>query len=314
MVYIDSDGVLSDFDQWLIDVDCADHNKSDEVFKTLIKNQDSAFIDSKPIKQNNWIRKKMQEHDFRVLTSLPDETVFRTYFDSDEAFDKCYNKLIENKYRWFEKIGIPRDKVIITRSRKEKFKYCDKDSILYDDFPDTIKKWRELGGAGVLVRNPKCKAQRKRHYQYAIDNFDNVVTTIRKGIYRNICKRNFERLYHPVGESMCKALAKHETEYFMKNVIAPSLIYNPYTGKIYFTTVKALELTVTTANNKDENIELYMFNSFPKLFVKPESTRRADNYRFGTSFIKAQVCKYIPESEKKCGTKIMYLMKEDEKK
>ena len=310
MIYIDSDGVLSDFDQWLVKVGCKNHNKSDEVYKSVIEHQDSAFIDSKPIKKNNWIRKKMKDNDFRVLTSLPEEDVFRTYFDSDEEFQKCYNKLIENKYRWFEKIGIPRDKVIITHNREEKFKYCNKDSILYDDYPDTIKKWRELGGAGILVRNPKCKAQRKRHYNYAISHFDDVIEAVKKGIYRRIAKRNFKYLSDSIDYDTCIKISKKEAEIVAEKDVLPFIMYNPYLGKIFFTTSEAAFTKIITSNNKEESLDAYLYNCFPLIVHKPYN-RKMDHVFFSRDMA-CIIDAMIPKAEKECGVELIPVYKEKE--
>lgn len=304
MIYIDSDGVLSDFDQWLIDVNCANHNNSNEVFKSIIEHQDRVFLESKQIRANNWIRRKMKRSDFRVLTALPDKDAFRKFFNSDEEFNSCYNKLKENKYIWFEKIGIPRDKVIVTSTREEKFKYCTSyEDILYDDYPDTIKKWRSLGGTGVLVRNPKCKAQRERHYKYAINNFDNVIDRVKLGIYRQIAKRNFKYLGDIIDYDTCIKISKKEAERVAEESILPFIMYNPYLGKIFFTTSEVAAKKIMTSNNKEEPLEEYLYNCFPLIVRKPNNKKMG--YSSFTRDVSCLINALIPISEKKCGVELI---------
>ena len=306
MIYIDSDGVLSDFDSWLVQNQCANHNDSAEVYKTIIEHQDGAFIESKPIKENNWIRRKMRREDFRILTSLPDKVEFRKFFNSDIAFLACIDKLKENKYLWFEKIGVPREKVIITGTRKEKFNYCKgPNDVLYDDFPSTIKQWKALGGRGILVRNPRCKAQRERHYKYAINNFSTVIDTIEKGLFRAVAARCFNYLSTTIDYNTCIKIAKAEAEIRLRKEILPYVVYNPYLGKICFTNSTVAKTQVRTADNKMEPLERYLYNVFPLIVRKPQPQKLS--HIMSTSDLSCIIATMIPEAEKRCGTKIIYL-------
>lgn len=270
MIYIDSDGVLSDFDQWLVDKNCKNYNDSIEVYKTTIKFQDEAFLASKPIKENNWVRNIMKTSDFRILTSLPNKDDFRQLFDSDEDFEKCFNKLKENKYKWFENIGVSRDKVIIVESRREKFEYCkSRDDILYDDFPDTVKTWKDYGGRAYLVKNSKSRAQKERYQLYAIKNFDNIKNCIRKGLKRHYLSQCFKK-YYPVKDYYdCYEIAELDTNYAIKEIVSKNIKYNPYKGKVIFTDCKAKNLLVRTGSNEERTLETYLFNCFPVLFEEP---------------------------------------------
>lgn len=158
MIYIDSDGVLSDFEAWIKSTDCKDRFDPKEVCITVRDYQDAAFIDAKPKKTFLW--KLLGKEDVKVLTALPEKEQFITFFDSTEDYDKCVQKMTENKYRWFEKYGISRDKIIVVATRKEKFTYCKKDDILFDDYEKTVKEWSKMGGKGILVKNTESKSQK----------------------------------------------------------------------------------------------------------------------------------------------------------
>ena len=267
MVYIDSDGVLSDFDQWITDKNYEDKS-SMGVLRTIVAHQDEAFIASKPIKANNWLRKLMKTSDFRILTALPAGDDFRSLFDSEEEYEKCLEKLSNNKYQWFENIGVPRDKVIITRTRREKFSYCkSKEDILYDDFPDTVKTWRDYGGTAYLVKNPKSRAQKEKYEFYALKNFDNVKSAIRKGLKRYYLKQCFLK-YYPVKDYYdCFEIAELDTNYAIKELISNNILYNPYTGKICLLH-DAGKLLIRTASNEEKTLGEYLVNCFPILFKK----------------------------------------------
>ena len=60
----------------------------------------------------------------------------------------------ENKYIWFEKHGIPRNKVIIVESAQDKASFCKPGDILYDDYRKNIASWEKSGGIGILT-NPR---------------------------------------------------------------------------------------------------------------------------------------------------------------
>lgn len=305
MIYIDSDGVLSDFDQWLLDMKCENHNNSTEVYKTTIKYYKNAFLDSKPIKRNNWLRKIMIREDFRILSSLPNKADFKKLFDDDASFKEVYETLRENKYKWFENIGVPRNKVIIVDTRKDKFKYCKIGDILYDDFPDTVKEWTRLGGHGILVKNLKCRAQKERYQKYAHKNFEQVITTIQQGLYRfNLYHTFTGKNYYPeFTYEQCVRLARLDTEDQINSLIKNHLIYNPYSGKMYLTRAFARILKVRTGSNNIISLAEYLYNCYPILFPKSYKDIKCelDEDRLDISDILAE---FIPKDEVSHGMSI----------
>ncbi len=300
MVYIDSDGVLSDFDQWIRDKTHKNSNSSEDVLRTLIKYQDEAFLASKPIKKNNWLRKMMKTSDFRVLTALPYGDDFRALFNSESAYIDCLDKLKENKYRWFENIGVPRDKVIITSTRREKFNYCkSKDDILYDDFPDTVRTWRDYGGRAYLVKNPKSRAQKDDYELYALKNFDKIKDTIRKGLKRYYLNQCFIKYYPMKDYYDCYEIAELDTNYAIKEIVSTNIFYNPFTGKMCLRG-KSRNLLVLTASNKTETLIEYLVHCFPVLFPKiKKNSFYKDNFNDGDTLTNLEM--YIPDDYKKSG-------------
>lgn len=158
MIYIDSDGVLSDFEAWIKTTDCKDRFDPKEVCITMRDYQDTVFIDAKPKKTFLW--KLLNREDVKVLTALPEKDQFITFFNNEDDYNKCVQKMTENKYKWFERNGISREKVIVVSTRKEKFTYCKNNDVLFDDYEKTVKEWSKMGGRGILVKNTESKGQK----------------------------------------------------------------------------------------------------------------------------------------------------------
>ena len=157
-IFVDSDGVIYNFDKLLKDNNI-DNNSSKAVYNFLKVSSDFAFLEGEIIEENLHLLDLVKEGKAKILTSLPNKYDFRNYFEEEKEYLEVYEKLKNNKYSFYEKLGIPRDSVIIVDTRNEKFKYCSSGSILYDDFPKTVDKWNELGGEGHLVKNHLCSAQ-----------------------------------------------------------------------------------------------------------------------------------------------------------
>lgn len=157
MVYVDSDGVLSDFRGWVRSINPKAFDSKEakkEIYKIMADNCDRCFLDSKVIKNGMLMYLVATNPEYYVLTSLSSYKGFKENTDlSDEEIIKVLRKLKENKFKWFEQQGVPRHKVIIVDSRLDKLSYCCTGDILYDDYEETINRWHNLGGIGVLVES-----------------------------------------------------------------------------------------------------------------------------------------------------------------
>ncbi|HRZ18947.1 MAG TPA: GNAT family N-acetyltransferase [Methanofastidiosum sp.] len=134
-IYVDQDGVLSDFDK---EFQKLGHGSADDFVEKYSENAMWHLINSKV--DNFW----------KYMEWMPDGKDFWN-------FVKDHNPTIltkpapvkhckEDKLAWLKKeIG---DVPVIVTTKKEK--YADKDSVLIDDMPKNISKWQEAGGIGIL--------------------------------------------------------------------------------------------------------------------------------------------------------------------
>jgi len=154
--YIDSDGVVADFMGWVKSL-CPDvENDCEFVDQFVVNNYERCYLDSKPIHENSLFMDLVANHsDYYILTCVGDYHKYMHYFPekSEEEMKHIFDVLTENKYKWFESYGVPRDKVIVVKRSSEKLEYCKDGAILYDDFDKTVDAWNELGGVGIKVYN-----------------------------------------------------------------------------------------------------------------------------------------------------------------
>lgn len=146
MRYIDLDGVLADLDSWLLEKNPgALHCK--EVYKTIVDNYKTCFLESKPIEENF----SLLEGDYRILTSLPRMSeIIR--LAGIENFDSIYRTLYSNKLKWCLKHNIPLSRVIICLNSEDKLRFCSKDDELFDDYYKTVQEWNKIG-KGIYIES-----------------------------------------------------------------------------------------------------------------------------------------------------------------
>ena len=160
MIYVDSDGTISDFLGWALEKDPKALDSPDStlhwerVSELMVLYYKEVFLVSKPLGFADFFIEEIKNNDdWFVLTALSEPNRLEKYcknVDVQEVLDTHR----ENKYLWFEKRGIPREKVIICDSSKDKTKYCkDFNDLLYDDNWDNIKAWRAAGGSTIKVGN-----------------------------------------------------------------------------------------------------------------------------------------------------------------
>ena len=150
-VYIDSDGVLADFEGWIRKYD---PELLHPVYKTAIKHMSEAFRVSEVI-DRGLIEFIKNNKDAYVLTAVPSIEHIESFNDTDYSSEAIQNIFINNKKVWFESVGIPLEQVIIVTHREDKVKYSNPKSLLIDNYEKNCKEWRERGGTTVLFTREK---------------------------------------------------------------------------------------------------------------------------------------------------------------
>lgn len=150
-VYIDSDGVLADFEGW---VRKYDPELLHPVYKTAIKHILEAFKKSEVI-DKGLIEFIKNNKDAYVLTAVPSIEHIDSYNDTDYSSEALQNIFIHNKKSWFESVGIPLEQVIIVTHREDKVKYSNPGTLLIDDYEKNCEEWRKHGGTAVHYTREK---------------------------------------------------------------------------------------------------------------------------------------------------------------
>lgn len=151
MIYIDLDGVLADLGSWICNITPLGLTVQEEFHGIARKYHKEIFLESKRIRANfNLLR-----GDYRILSALPNEPEFLRYGikagENPVELSKKFLGFYRNKLLWCKEHGIPENRVILVPTRKHKLLYCRRGDVLYDDNPDTIARWSECGGLGILI-------------------------------------------------------------------------------------------------------------------------------------------------------------------
>ena len=160
MTYVDSDNTISDFLGWALSkdphaLDSPDNTRHwEKVSEILVLYYKEAFLESKLCGQGDFFIEQIKKNDdWMVLTALSKPERLEKYC-KDVSLEEVLETHKENKYLWFEKRGIPRNKVIICRDILSKVEHCKPGDLLFDDNWDIIKAWRKAGGRTIRVCTP----------------------------------------------------------------------------------------------------------------------------------------------------------------
>lgn len=143
MIYVDVDGVLADFVQYILSVEPS-HSKEEfyvGVQEIMDKHYITCFRDSKKTKYFEYFYAMYQKEEVKLLTANGN------HWSSQERKLIAY----QNKIKWLVSNGFQEEDIIVVETSKDKLKYCKPGDILYDDKVSTVKEWNKLGGIGFIV-------------------------------------------------------------------------------------------------------------------------------------------------------------------
>jgi|TARA_B110000908_G_scaffold57571_1_gene70185 hypothetical protein len=149
IIYIDMDGVIADFSSWMKshipDIDEDMWRGTDKPWNVMKENYKEVYLNLKPLhllSHANYMYNNLEHVKF--LTAIP-----HSWWDTHEGE---IAKL--NKTTWLNQhINNFKDEdVIFTAGAKDKVKYANESSVLYDDREDTIQAWNAAGGIGIHVK------------------------------------------------------------------------------------------------------------------------------------------------------------------
>ena len=160
--YVDSDGVIADFDGWVRKFDPnmntdrndpANRRNAGKIYKLMVENYKSCFLDCGVLSDaGKFLDKLKSDPNWFVLTAVP---VFKTVLGvvkNEDKANEVLDVMKENKLRFYENLGVARDKVIIVDNAQDKIMYA-KGNFLYDDYAKTVSQWIEAGGEAELVKS-----------------------------------------------------------------------------------------------------------------------------------------------------------------
>lgn len=135
-IYLDQDGVLSDFDRQLADSGIDPDLPRGEVWRKIMETR------------NFWTGMKMMPGARRLIDYVEALNVPIEILTSPSQSDpRCR----PGKIVWCRAHGI--DFPINFARAKEKHKFAKPGYVLIDDKPETIQAWNKAGGIGILHRN-----------------------------------------------------------------------------------------------------------------------------------------------------------------
>lgn len=150
-IYIDMDGVLSDFDKGAKELCGLEPRYQSVVIGTA---EDAAW----------WAKVRAVDHFYDKLDLITGskemfDELYGKYGDAVEilsAIPKPHRGIVsakEDKINWVRRL-LSEDVVINIVFREEKAGFCTgKDCILIDDYDKNIKEWEFMGGTGILFIN-----------------------------------------------------------------------------------------------------------------------------------------------------------------
>ena len=162
-IYFDLDGVLSNFEKWVLSKDHRSFQDPYYLTSALLQNYKEAFAVSELIMGGVELLDQHRKDDIRFLTALPNREPFIHYYPyllesykehgQKKDIDHIFHVFEENKKSWVENVlDYHRSQVIVVNQHRDKLAYCNTGDVLYDDNPYTCKQWNEKGGFAHFVK------------------------------------------------------------------------------------------------------------------------------------------------------------------
>lgn len=146
-IYVDMDGVVSDFDYFIKDY-MVEEKQHRVRFKSAVLNE------------KVFTRLEKQEGGDLLVDALRDietrDPMVKIYFLTSVGTKdgKLGEEVAKQKITWLLKHGYKWKPLFVTE-KKEKANYATKHSILIDDRPGSVEPFREAGGRAILHRDSK---------------------------------------------------------------------------------------------------------------------------------------------------------------
>jgi len=162
-LYIDMDGVLSNFEKGFTDMFGMSPKEVRDARKagahTTYSNCWAKFIDN-----DGFTKLEMYpgaEELLEFIRTIPGN-VQKSILTSTGGFD-FHNTVTDQKLKWIEKHDIPYQ-VITVPGRRFKSAYATKDSFIIDDTDDVVLRFEDNGGSGSLHRTAEETIIKLKHY------------------------------------------------------------------------------------------------------------------------------------------------------
>lgn len=150
-VFVDSDGVLHNLMKKLCELN-PDAWYDHSVIEYLLANYpDEVFQGELMPGATFYLNELRTNPDWFVLTAVSSPERLEPFCEKYPV-NEVLRRHIKGKYSWFEKFGVPKEKVIIVKDYRDKPKWCEPGDILYDDTKGNIDAWNKAGGTGIHVK------------------------------------------------------------------------------------------------------------------------------------------------------------------
>lgn len=156
-VYVDSDGVLADFNSFVLsknpEIKIGQPGCGKQITKVMVDYYPELYLNFNVIPHREWLFKNLIEKpNWFVLTAIPRKERLMQLIDEEKAIE-ILEVFRENKYKWYEAHGVNKTKVIVLEFADLKVSYALGNNILFDDFEKNINAWNKNGGIGIHVND-----------------------------------------------------------------------------------------------------------------------------------------------------------------
>ncbi len=143
-IYLDMDGVLSDFNKRFVEIHAIDPEQVRGTFTE--SHQWDTFVEGGHFETLDWFPGGIELWNHLSCLHIPVEIL------SSSGGHRFFNKITEQKTNWLRArdIHIP---AIIVPGKKHKKKYADSTHLLIDDTPVNVTDFINAGGKGILHRS-----------------------------------------------------------------------------------------------------------------------------------------------------------------